>query len=56
MSGIRKLKVLVVFGFIYRFVGPVAITPVANKLSSMFFPSDKEIAQQKAEAQKADKK
>ncbi len=56
MSGIRKLKVLVVFGFIYRFVGPVAITPVANKLSSKFFPSAKEAANQAAEAKKTENK
>ena len=32
-----KVRGIVVFGFIYRF-GPVAFTPVANKLSAMFFP------------------
>ena len=37
MSGINKLKVLVIFGLIYRFAGPVIITPIANYLSKKFF-------------------
>ncbi len=36
-SGINKLKTLVILGIIYRYLGPVIITPIANKLSSKFF-------------------
>ena len=42
LSGINKLKVLVIFGLIYRYLGPVVITPIANKLSSKFFENKKE--------------
>ena len=45
--GINKLKVLVIFGIIYRYLGPVVITPVANKISAKLFsnePKDKEAA------------
>lgn len=45
ISGINKLKVLVIFGTVYRFVSPVLFTPVANKLSSKFFPSKKDKAE-----------
>lgn len=41
MPGIQKLKVLVIFGIIYRYLGPVVITPIANKLSSKFFDKKK---------------
>lgn len=41
-SGINKLKVLVIFGIIYRYLGPVVITPIANKISSKFFDKKKE--------------
>ena len=41
MPGINKLKVLVIFGIIYRYLGPVVITPIANKLSSKFFDKKK---------------
>ncbi|MCD7779217.1 MAG: hypothetical protein LUH05_00910 [Candidatus Gastranaerophilales bacterium] len=41
-SGINKLKVLVIFGLIYRYLGPVLFTPIANKLSSKFFDKKKE--------------
>lgn len=34
IPGINKLKVLIILGLIYRFLGPVVITPIANKLSS----------------------
>lgn len=37
LPGINKLKVLVIFGIIYRYLGPVVITPIANKISSKFF-------------------
>lgn len=33
-SGVNKLKTLVIFGLIYRFLGPVVMTPIANKLSA----------------------
>ncbi len=41
-AGINKLKVLVVFGIVYRYLGPVVITPIANKLSSKFFNNKKD--------------
>ncbi len=41
-SGINKLKVLVVLGLIYRYLSPVVITPIANKLSSKFFDKKNE--------------
>lgn len=41
LAGLNKLKVLVVFGMIYRYLGPVLITPVANKLSDKFFGKSK---------------
>lgn len=37
LPGINKLKVLVIFGIIYRYLGPVVITPIANKISSKWF-------------------
>ena len=40
-SGINKLKVLVIFGIIYRYLGPVVITPIANKISSKLFDNKK---------------
>ena len=45
LSGINKLKVLVILGLIYRFLGPVIITPIANKLSSKLFSKKNEKAQ-----------
>ncbi len=36
-KGIGKLKTLIVFGLIYRYLGPVLVTPIANKLSAKFF-------------------
>ena len=42
IPGINKLKVIIVLGLIYRYLGPVVITPIANKLSSKFFSNDKE--------------
>ncbi len=40
LPGINKLKVLVIFGIIYRYLGPVVITPIANKISSKFFSKE----------------
>ena len=37
LPGINKLKVLVVFGLIYRYLSPVVFTPIANRLSEKFF-------------------
>lgn len=34
-NGLRYAKTFVVIGFIYRYLGPVVVTPVANKLSSI---------------------
>ena len=44
-GGINKLKVLVVFGIIYRYSGPVVVTPIANKISSKFFEGKKDKAE-----------
>ena len=33
VKGIKNIKSLVVAGFIYRYVGPVIMTPIANKIS-----------------------
>ncbi len=41
-AGMSKLKTIVIFGMIYRYLGPVLITPLANKLSSKFFNNPKE--------------
>lgn len=45
LPGINKLKVLVIFGIIYRYLGPVVITPIANKLSSKLFDKKDDKAQ-----------
>lgn len=37
VPGINKIKTLIVFGIIYRYLGPVVVTPLANKISSKFF-------------------
>lgn len=37
LPGINKLKVIIVLGLIYRYIGPVVITPIANKISSKLF-------------------
>ena len=42
VPGINKIKTLVIFGIIYRYLGPVVVTPIANKLSSKFFSNKKE--------------
>ena len=55
LPGFNKLKVLVIFGLIYRYLGPVVITPIANKISSKFF--DKKSDEAKPEqAKPAEKK
>lgn len=41
LPGINKIKTVVVFGIIYRYLGPVLVTPLANKLSSKFFDKKK---------------
>lgn len=41
IPGINKLKTVVAFGLIYRYLGPVLVTPLANKLSSKFFDKKK---------------
>jgi hypothetical protein len=51
LPGINKLKVLVIFGIIYRYLGPVVITPIANKLSSKLLAHKQEKAD-KTEAKK----
>ena len=33
VKGIKNIKSIVVAGFIYRYVGPVLMTPIANKIS-----------------------
>ena len=50
IPGINKIKTLVIFGIIYRYLGPVVVTPIANKLSSKFFSNkkDKETTEKKA--------
>ncbi len=40
-GGFNKLKTLVLFGIIYRYLGPVVVTPIANKLSSKLFDKSK---------------
>lgn len=37
VPGIDKLKTVIIFGIIYRYIGPVVVTPLANKISSKFF-------------------
>ena len=42
-AGLGKLKSLLVFGIAYRFLSPVLVTPIANKLSAKIFTNkDKE--------------
>ncbi|MBQ4078587.1 hypothetical protein IJD15_05350 [bacterium] len=48
IPGINKLKTIVIFGLIYRYIGPVIVTPLANKLSSKFF-NNKGKKEEKAE-------
>ncbi len=48
IPGINKIKTLVIFGIIYRYLGPVVVTPIANKLSSKFFSNKKNSETKKA--------
>lgn len=48
IPGINKIKTLVIFGIIYRYLGPVVVTPIANKLSSKFFSNKKDNEAKKA--------
>ncbi len=48
IPGINKIKTLVIFGIIYRYLGPVVVTPIANKLSSKFFSNKKDNETKKA--------
>ena len=40
-AGMSKVKTLIIFGIIYRYIGPCVVTPIANKLSSKFFSHKK---------------
>lgn len=33
-KGFKKLKSVVIFGLVYRYLGPVVVTPIANKISA----------------------
>ena len=47
-GGMRKIKTLVVFGIIYRYLGPVVVTPIANKISAKIVgksKNNKQVAQ-----------
>lgn len=33
-KGLKKLKSVVIFGLVYRYLGPVVVTPIANKISA----------------------
>ena len=48
IPGINKIKTLVIFGIIYRYLGPVVVTPIANKLSSKLFSNKKNNEAKKA--------
>lgn len=37
LKGLNALRSLLVFGTVYRFIGPVAVTPVANWIGNIFF-------------------
>lgn len=53
VKGMGILKKMLVFGIIYRFISPVAVTPVANWIGNkLFYSSDKAKAPLKAEADK----
>lgn len=54
MPGINKIKTVIIFGLIYRYLGPVLVTPLANKLSSKFFDkkNPQEPKQQEQKTQK----
>ncbi len=44
LTGIRLLGPLVIFTTIYRFVGPVVVTPIANWVSEKIQPHNKKVA------------
>ncbi len=44
LIGIRLLGPIVIFTTIYRFVGPVIVTPIANKISELIEPHNKKAA------------
>lgn len=44
LVGIRLLGPIVIFTTIYRFVGPVIVTPIANKISEWIEPHNKKAA------------
>lgn len=46
LRGIRLLGPVLIFTTIYRFVGPVVVTPIANKISEMIQPHKKSAKQQ----------
>lgn len=54
-TGFNKLRVLVIVGLIYRFLGPVVITPIANKLSKKIIAkkNDNQNAQQTVKTEKS---
>ena len=41
-NGLKYAKTIVIFGFIYRCLGPVVVTPIANKLSNMIASRNKQ--------------
>ena len=41
LMGIRLLGPIVIFTTIYRFIGPVVVTPIANKISELIEPHNK---------------
>lgn len=49
LKGLDALKSLIVFGTVYRFIGPVAVTPFANMIGNRLFYSAKQENKQKAE-------
>ena len=51
IKGINLLKTIVIFGTIFRFIAPVVITPVANKLSGAIQEKAKEAKEAKAAQQ-----
>lgn len=52
IPGINKIKTVVIFGIIYRYLGPVVVTPIANKLSSKFFSNKKNQGAEKTQEKK----
>ena len=52
IKGMGPLRSMIVFGFVYRFFVPVAVTKPANKLCDMYLAKKKEM-QAKEDKQKA---